>query len=68
MPTREAQAVINAAVPIAVRYALMKKHHKECPPQVILDGTGYLDVHENEGVDLTAELDNLLLAVLDLVE
>ena len=67
MPTKETQAVIDAAKPLAARWLLMQKHARECQPQVILDGSGYLDIHMPEGIDVTNELNNLTEAVLDLL-
>jgi hypothetical protein len=67
MPTKQAQAVINAAIPLALRYALLKEHYKQSKPHVIMEG-GYVEIHNNEGIDMENELDNLLNAVLELVE
>jgi hypothetical protein len=68
MPTQEAQSVINAAIPLAVRYALLKKHGKESKPTFTIDSTGYIELHGVEGADATQELDNLLEAVTYFIE
>lgn len=68
MPTKEAQEVINAAIPLAVRYAMLKKHWREAKPTFTIDGTGFIEMHGVEGADSTQELDNLLEAVTNFIE
>jgi hypothetical protein len=68
MPTKEAQAVINAAIPVAMHYALLKKHIQENNPLMILSGNGEVEVHHTEGMDISEELETLLRASADFLE